>query len=148
MITKILVAIDGTDSGNRALDFGLDLAEKYSASVKILNVLNTPPVYSASTDAMTISADTALLVKDLRKVHESILERALERAVNFKPHVQVKTELREGNPPDQIVLTAIEEGFDVIVIGQGDQSKARKFFLGSTSQRVANAAQCTVLIVK
>ncbi len=147
MITKILVAVDGTDSGNRALDFGLDLAEKYSASVMILNVLDAP-VYAPSSDSMALSADTALLVKDLRKVHESMLARALERAANFKPNVLVKAELREGNPSDQIVLTAAEGGFEVIVVGQGGESKARKLFLGSTSQHVVNAAHCAVLIVK
>ncbi len=147
MITKVLVAIDGSESSNRALDFGLDLAEKYNASVTVLNVVNAP-VYAPSPDPLTISPDVALLSKDLRKVHESILAKALERAASFKPNVSVRTELRDGNPSDQIVLTASEGGFEVIVVGQGGESKARKFLLGSTSQRVVNAAECAVLIVK
>lgn len=147
MVTKILIAVDGTEAGNRALDFGLDLAEKYSASVLVLNVLDTP-VYGTSTDPMALSAESALLIKDLRKVHESILAKATERAAAVKPNVAVRAELREGNPPDQIVLTAAEGGYDIIVLGHSDEGKARKLFLGSTSERVAHTARCAVLIIK
>jgi nucleotide-binding universal stress UspA family protein len=147
LISKILVAVDVTPSGNKTLDFGLDIAEKYGASVLILNVLDIP-VYSTPADAMTLSADNLVLIKDLRKVHERILTKAAELATASKPNVPVRTELREGNPSDQIVLTAAEGNFDLIVIGRGDESKARKFFLGSTSERVVQTAKCAVLIVK
>ena len=43
MIKKILVAIDGSDQANRAFDFALDLAQKYSAEVMALAVV--PPVF-------------------------------------------------------------------------------------------------------
>ena len=147
MISKILVAVDGTLSGDRALDFGLALAEKYSASVLILNVLDAP-VYSTTADPIIVVADTALLIKDLRKVHENLIAKAAEHAATVKPGLSVTTELKEGNPPDQIVLTATEGNFDIIVMGHGDEGKARKLFLGSTSERVAHIAQCAVLIVK
>ncbi|MEM1607544.1 MAG: universal stress protein [Candidatus Bathyarchaeia archaeon] len=38
MIKRILVAIDGSEHAYKALDFALDLAEKYSATVTIINV--------------------------------------------------------------------------------------------------------------
>lgn len=147
MLKKILIAVDGTDSGNRALEFGLDLAEKYSATVLLLNVLDVP-VYSVPMDQVTLPAENVLVVKDLRKVHENILEKAAEYAANLKPNVTVKTELREGKPSDQIVLTATEDEFDIVIVGQGDKSKAQKLFLGSTSEKVVHTTPCTVVIVK
>jgi nucleotide-binding universal stress UspA family protein len=42
MIKKILVAIDGSEHAEKALDFALDLAERYSAQVTILNVFQMP----------------------------------------------------------------------------------------------------------
>ena len=43
MIKKILVAIDGSDQANRAFDFAIDLAQKYSAEITALAVV--PPVF-------------------------------------------------------------------------------------------------------
>jgi nucleotide-binding universal stress UspA family protein len=38
MIRNILVAVDGSENSDRTLDFALDLAEKFNASIMILNV--------------------------------------------------------------------------------------------------------------
>ena len=38
MIKKILVTLDGSEPANKALDFALGLAEKYSAELMLLNV--------------------------------------------------------------------------------------------------------------
>jgi nucleotide-binding universal stress UspA family protein len=49
LIKKILVALDGSESADRALDFALDLAEKYSAEVVLLNVFQLVVVPMIST---------------------------------------------------------------------------------------------------
>ena len=102
MISKILVGFDGTKCSEKALDFCLDLAEKYSAEVLILNVLDLP-AYSNPEDPLTISAGITGLIKDLRTSHEGILASGLSYAVKTKPKVQVHTDLREGDPATQIV---------------------------------------------
>jgi nucleotide-binding universal stress UspA family protein len=38
LITKILVGVDGSKNSEKALDYALELAEKFSASILILNV--------------------------------------------------------------------------------------------------------------
>jgi nucleotide-binding universal stress UspA family protein len=50
-----LVAVDESENSDRALDFGLDLAEKYGAAVRVLDVSESsamgdvqlePPIFS------------------------------------------------------------------------------------------------------
>ncbi len=147
LITKVLVAIDGSHCSERALDFALDLAEKYTASLLVMNVLQMP-VYGSPDDPMSVSAGTVSLTKDLRKVHEDLLAKAVEKATSAKPNLKVTTALREGNPPTQIVNTAAEGGYEVVVLGHSGQGRFREFFLGSTSERVAHLARCVVIIVK
>jgi nucleotide-binding universal stress UspA family protein len=147
LITKILVAIDGSECSERALDFALDLAEKYSASLLIMNVLQMP-VYGSPEEPMAVSAGTVTFAKDLREVHEGLLAKAAERAASAKPNVQVITALREGNPPAQIVAAATEGSFDVVVLGHSGQGRFREWLLGSTTERVAHLARCVVIIVK
>ncbi len=38
LIRNILVAVDGSENSDRALDFALDIAEKFSSTLLILNV--------------------------------------------------------------------------------------------------------------
>ncbi len=147
MISKILVGYDGTDCANRALDFGLELAEKFSASVLILNVMELP-VYGSPDDPLAVSAGMAGFVKDLRSTHEATLAKAAEKAAKAKPNVVVAAELREGDPSGQIVAAAAEGGFDVVVVGHGSEGRLRELFLGGTSERVAHQARCAVVIVK
>ncbi len=147
MISKVLVAVDGSECASRALDFALDVAEKFSASLTILNVLELP-IYSIPEEPLSVSPGMVGFANDLRKVHETILSKAAEKAATLKPNVKATTELREGNPPSQIVATANEGKFDVIVLGHSGAGRLKEMFLGGTSERVAHLARCAVLIVK
>lgn len=147
MVSKILVGYDGTPSSDRALEFGLDLAEKYSASISILNVVELP-VFGNSGDPIAVSAGVAGFIKDLRGAHEFILTKAKEKAAILKPNIVAMTTLKEGNPPDQIVSTAAEDGFDIVVVGHGGEGRLTEMFLGGVSERVAHMARCTVVIAR
>ena len=147
MINKILVAYDGTDCADRALLLGLDVAEKYSASMQILNVVELP-VFGSPQDPIPASVNMAGFVKELRESHQAILAKAKEKAAQAKPNINVVTELREGDPPAQIVAAATEYAVDLIVMGHGGTGRLRELFLGGVSERVAHMARCAVLIVK
>jgi nucleotide-binding universal stress UspA family protein len=159
LITKILVGVDGSKNSEKALDNALDLAEKFSASILILNVFQPPPelgynvamqfpVTGLPQDTISNPSNLSVFIQDLRKVHEEILSNAAERAIKLKPMLKITTELREGNTPSQIIATAAEGGFDLIVLGHLGNSDIKEFLLGSTSERVVHQASCAVLIVK
>jgi nucleotide-binding universal stress UspA family protein len=161
LITKILVGVDGSKNSEKALDHALEIAEKFSASILILNVFQPPPesgykanMFSQSPasgypqDTIGDQSNMSAFIKDLRKVHEAVLSKAAERAIKLKPMIKITTELKEGNTPFQIIETAANGGFDLIVVGHMGESEIKEFLLGSTSERVVHRAKCTVLIVK
>lgn len=147
MISNVLVAIDGSECADKALTFALDLADKFSASLHIINVLELP-AFSAPEQPLATSMNMVGAVRDLREAHMEILAQAEAKAKQLKPNLQVSTELREGNPAAQIVAVANEGGFDVVALGHGGEGRLRELFLGGTSERVAHLARCAVLIVK
>jgi len=147
VIPKILVGYDGTSSAERALEFGLDFAEKFGAQVVIVNVLELP-VYGSPDDPLAVTEGLSGLIKDLRAAHEGFLSKGGEKAALLKPNLKVGTQLMEGNPADQIVEAAKEGGFDLVVVGHGGESRVREMFLGGTSELVAHSASCAVLIAK
>jgi nucleotide-binding universal stress UspA family protein len=152
LIKKILVALDGSQPANRAFDFALDLAEKYSAKILLLSVI--PPikmptaVYTAS--GMQPLAPIAMdkYLEESQARHKKMLSEALKKAKKTKPKSKVSTKLAEGRPPDEIVKTAKEGNYDIIVIGSRGLGGIKEFLLGSVSDRVADEAACPVLIVK
>lgn len=147
MIKKILVAIDGSEHAYKALDFALDLAEKYSATVTIINVFQAP-IVGFLDEPFAYPIVLADFTKEVKALHEKILSKALKRANELKPNLKISTMLKEGRPADKIVETAEEGNFDLIVMGQRGLGKVKEFFLGSVSDRVADEAHCPVLIVK
>jgi nucleotide-binding universal stress UspA family protein len=148
LIKKVLVAVDGSENALRALGFALDLAEKYAASVLILNVFQLPAVSTSPNDPLVYSSSRAAFIKDLQKVHEETLAKAVDEAKRLKPDLEIAAELRTGEPAAQIVEAAKEGSFDVIVVGHRGLSRLSEVFLGGVSERIAHLASCAVLIVK
>jgi len=159
LITKILVGVDNSENSEKALNYALEIADKFSASVLILNVFQPPPefeyqsnmlqqpsAFGSPQEQMGNQSNMASFVKDLRKVHEAVLSKATERATKLKPNLTISAELKEGAASSQIVETAVNGQFDLIVIGHRGDSKIKELFLGSTSEKVVHTAKCPVLI--
>ena len=152
MIKKILVALDGSEPAGKALDFALNLAEKYSAEILLLSAFQpvivpmTSPQITAVPHIPPVAVGT--YSKELKAIHEKVLSEALKKAKKIKPNLEISTKLVEGRPSEKIVETAKEGNFDIIVMGSRGLGGIKAFFLGSVSDRVADEATCPVLIVK
>jgi nucleotide-binding universal stress UspA family protein len=156
LINRILVPVDGSEHADRALDYALDLAEKYDATIKILNVVDTPamaryaatPTLTGATAPVAIPVWVSTYAKESKAKSEKMLSETLEKAKKIKPDLKISTKLVEGRPADQIVETAKEGNFDIIVMGSRGLGGIKEFLLGSVSDRVSEDAKCPVLIVK
>jgi nucleotide-binding universal stress UspA family protein len=152
LIRKILVPTDGSDHANRALDFALDLAEKYSAEIVLLNVVqpDVAPLILHPVEGVSAVPPVPMVthLKELKPFHEKLLSEALLKAQQAKPDLKISTLLLEGRPSDRIIAAAKEEGFDIVVMGSRGLGGLKEFFLGSVSDKVVDGATCPVLIVK
>ena len=150
IITKILVPLDGSEHSDRALNFALDLAEKYSAEIVLLSVAQpfvaTGPMFL--TQPMMPPENTVIFVNEIEAAHEKMLLEALKKAKESRPNLNISKKLVNGRPADKIVEFAKIENFDLIVMGSRGIGKIKEFFLGSVSDRVADQAHCPVLLVK
>jgi nucleotide-binding universal stress UspA family protein len=150
LIGKILVVVDGSENSNRALDFALDIAEKYGASVTVLNVRESPGMGAVPMEPTTVSGESMVMFgKDLLRLHEEILRKAVAHSKIVKPEMAVFSKLREGDPASEIVALAKEEGFDLVVVGHEGAGRVKEFFgLGGISEKVVHLAPCSVVIVR
>ena len=136
LIRNVLVAVDGSENSVRALDFGLDLAEKFGATVTVLNASESQAMGVVPLEPTTVSgASMVVFAKDLQRFHEEILVKAVAHAKEVKPNVVVSSKLREGDPALEIVAEAKDSGFDVVVVVFRGLGGVRELFWGILVRR-------------
>lgn len=141
MFSKLLVPIDGSDNSFRALDHAIFLSKKITAQITALRVMEyLPLVYVQSQRTM----DT-ILSKYLEE-SESILKKSID--IGEKKGVRIESKLRKGDAASNILNYSKKEDYDTIIMGRRGTGKLRQLVLGSTSTKVLNHSDCTVVIVK
>jgi nucleotide-binding universal stress UspA family protein len=137
MVRNILVAIDGSPLARAALDFAVDLAPRYGATLLLVHafphvsdLLGTPQ-YEHLLAARTL-------------IGQQLLEAARTQVGDAVP---VEIQLVEGPAAPAILRIAGEEGCDMIVMGSRGHGQLSGLLLGSVSSVVAQRAECPVLIV-
>jgi nucleotide-binding universal stress UspA family protein len=154
LIRKILVPIDGSKHSHKALDFALDFFKDNSVKIEILNVIpnfnvHTPYVKPAPEyEKVELPEWMKEYIEKINANHEKVVSEALKKVREKKPNLKVSARLAEGRPAEKIVEISKEENFDLIVIGSKGLGGVKKFFLGGVTDRVADEAECPVLIVK
>jgi len=152
MIEKMIVALDGSESARKALNFALDIAEDCSASVLLVSIvppLIIPTFVEPPADGFVLPPETMNeYMEETRARYEEVLSQALKEIKENRPNIEVSTRLVEGRPTDQIVKIAEEEGPDILVVGSRGLSGIEELFLGSVSEGVVHKAPCPVLVVK
>ncbi|MCJ7634217.1 universal stress protein [Candidatus Bathyarchaeota archaeon] len=149
MITRILVPLDGSKHADKALDWAIDLAEKYGASIELLTVI--PLLETFATGIYSRRGKLPFFgptPEEMRERAENMLKETFYRAKRSNPNLEISTLVLDGRPSDRIVDTAKEGDFDLIVMESRGLGGAKEFFLGSVADRVACEAKTTVVIVK
>jgi nucleotide-binding universal stress UspA family protein len=141
LISRILVPTDFSACASHALDYGVELAAKLSASLVLLHVYLPPIVY--------MPEGIWAMPQGTLNLHDQ-LERALNtlaaqtRKTSSRP---VETALVEGDPAKQIAEAAVAQHCDLIVIGTHGRSGLGHLVLGSVAEKVVQRASCPVLTV-
>ncbi|WP_224333722.1 universal stress protein [Haloprofundus halobius] len=139
MYDTILVATDGSDPSEAAVDRALDLAKQYGATLHVLSVVDTR-VYT-DVDVRTEPVFDALDER-AREIVAPVAETA------SAADVPVVTDVVHGSPASGIVDYATEHDVDVIVVGTHGRRGVRRMLLGSVAERVVRNSPIPVLTVR
>ena len=146
MISKILVAMDGSESSVRAYEYASFLAKKCDATFLIVNINDTFERISRN-------------IKEFREIAKQIEEEGgtavtIQVLEDYQSRAKdsgikdVKIIRREGNAAAEILLIADEEKVDAIVIGSTGMNTVKEFLLGGVSHKVIHHAKCLVTLVR
>lgn len=140
-IQSIMVAADGSDSSNRAIDVAAELAKTEGARLTIATVATPSPAavrreFQRIEGNMTDPAETA---------GQGILADACQRAGWVG--VKAKSILLWGDPAEALVNAIVDEKIDAIVMGRRGRGQLAGLLLGSVSQKLVSLSPCMVTIV-
>ncbi len=174
MFQSIVVGFDGSAHAARALRIGAEISAQANGSLGILYVIEpghvTVPdeirkmgeiehvIDPAPNMLVNLENAPATMLSSMAQASADT-ERALYQYADFLVR-QAESNARElgadqvdgksamGNPAEQIVEYARERKADLIITGSRGFGKFKTMLLGSTSQQVAQLAECSCLTVK
>jgi nucleotide-binding universal stress UspA family protein len=143
----ILVATDGSDDSDAAVEAALDLAHDTNGKLLVLSVV--PEGEGAAEDGDGADADAEPPARDedeevieANDLTNDVVDHAVEWGIEATPLVW------EGEPADAILAAAESEGADVIVIGSSGKSGVGRMLMGSVSDDVIRRAPVPVMVVR
>jgi nucleotide-binding universal stress UspA family protein len=137
--TNVLVAVDGSEGGEKALDCALSICQSVGARLTALAVEGKLPAYAASLGEV----DDVKREKD--DFFGTVLAAAAEQAT--ARGVEASTDLVPGHAAEVITHYARAHGHDLIVLGHRGHFLG-DYLLGSTADRVTHHAHCPVMVVR
>mgnify|MGYP003364930691 CR=1 FL=1 len=140
MYKKILVAIDGSESGYNALKAAIDLAKQFNSELYLVSVVNTENL------PMNVGVSYAPgLVSDLEHNANRDLEKGKDivRAAGLT----CQSKLLNGEPREQLVKFPKDNQIDLIVMGKTGTSPFTRVFVGSVTRYVSEHSEINILIV-
>lgn len=140
MYKKILVPVDGSEGGWKALAAAKEVAEAGKSELVVMTVVQV----FAGASIMPIPVESGKINEELSNIANDILAQAKEKVGGVKAEFVAAP----GRPSKVIVDTAKKSGADLVVIGSRGLSGLAEFFLGSVSSEVAQLSPVSVLIVK
>jgi len=144
-VKQILVATDGSEGSDRAVDFAANLAKTYGATLLIINIRGGYGLPVALLRQFS-NADGAWLGELLTSMSAEVLKSARDRALKIGAPTIV-LESREGKIAQSIIDFAKEKHADVIVVGKQGSGRVADILLGSVPQKLLSLAACVMVVV-
>ncbi len=141
--SRILVPVDLSEGSWGLIDYALQLARPFNASIDIINVWE-PPQYVAPDllvaapgwNAQSLEA----MAMDTAKRDLDALVRKIEN-----PPVPIKYRVEVGEPASTVIHAAEHGKYDLIVMGTHGRRGLPRLLMGSVAQKVVARAHCPVV---
>lgn len=138
MVNLVVVGVDGSENGARALRWAAELVAQTGGRLVVVHVFEPlahlgelePPIDFAAMEAAA-----------RRRLGEDWCAPCATLGVDYT------TRVMEGEPADALIAAAGEEQADLIVVGSRGLSGVRKLFAGSTSTKLLHRTNRPVVVI-
>jgi CBS domain-containing protein/nucleotide-binding universal stress UspA family protein len=140
MFRRVLVAYDGSDSAQAALQVGIALAAALGSDLRSISVEEHLPRYAATLGEVEAARERI-------EAHFRALTKHARDAAAVEG-VDLDAQVRRGHEVAEILAAAREGQCDLLMVGAHGHSRIFERVIGSTALSVARLAPCSVWIVR
>lgn len=138
MVSLVVVGVDGSDNGARALRWAAEFAAQAEARLVVVHVFEPlahlgevePPVDFAAMEGAA-----------RRRLGDEWCAPCTTLGVDYTSRIV------EGDPADALIAVAVEEEADLIVVGSRGLSGFRSVLAGSTSTKLIHRSDRPVVVI-
>lgn len=148
MYRNILIATDGSDLADRAVQHGLSLVKEINAKTTIVTVTEN---WSITDIAALTEPGENDAIQRFEEFQASEAKKILTEAESRANGVGVACEtihVRDRHPAEGIIKTANSKNVDLIVMASHGRRGIKKLLLGSVANEVVSRASVPVLIYR
>ncbi len=159
-IKKILYASDLSDTAHHAVRYACSIGNSFGATVTLLHVISDV-IDALSREAGIDLADhmgkkawADFHINGIEKAKETIYQciretsRNVSKEIPYCPLTEDNVIVQIGNPVKQIVATAQEGNFDLIIMGIHGHGKMEERIIGSTASDVIRLSYVPVTVIR
>jgi nucleotide-binding universal stress UspA family protein len=141
-LLNILVPLDFSEASLNSLETAIALAKQQHAKITLMNVVDSSLMFAFKGVAYISEKTIDSMVDVSSRMLDPLLARLKE-----EHQLECSSEIKVGLVPQAIINTAYHIDADLIIMGTHGVSGIRKFFMGSTAQKVIKISNCPVLTV-
>ena len=141
-LKTILVPTDFSECSEEALQYGLELARRFDASLHLLHVVHDPVAQPWAAEGFSVP------VFEVVEQWQKQAQERLRAAVPDADRGRVTIASVVATPYAEILAYASAHEVDLIVMGTHGRGGVTHMLLGSIAERVVRRAPCPVLTVR
>lgn len=145
-IERILVPVDFSPCSRLALQYGIDMAQRFGASLTTLHVYE-PPHYVGDVMVQLPEKSSVTVHEYVRRQSAQLLDELIDTTAGLDD-VAFDRRLVSGVPHIAIVDAARDMKADLVIMGTHGRSGLSHLLMGSVVEKVLRQAPCPVLVVR
>lgn len=139
---RILVATDGSEHAERALQWAVDLVRQCGAELHVVTVIPVPAPVLGTPGAVVYDQYLQAAGEEADRLLASVREKLRAGGIAAQVHRTV------GRPSQGILETGDKLDADLIVVGRRGLGRLEGILLGSVSSEVVHLARRPVVVVR
>lgn len=143
---RIVVGVDGSPPGNRALQWAGAEAKLRRATLEAVCAYHVPPSWFGAGDGVSTVLAVPVAVDELEHHARAVLERSVDEVLGNDPTTEVRKTVVMGEPAD--VLIEASKDADLLVVGNRGHRDLSGVLLGSVGMYCVHHAACPVVVVR
>ena len=143
MSSVLMVGVDGSKCGERAVEFAARRAKNSGARLYITYIIEWSP-FTFST-AMENAERHQRREEEIQRAHSEIVDPIVDRLKT--EGLDVEGLVRHGHVAETLNALAKSKGVVNIILGRQGTSKLKAHVFGSVGSRLVQSAECAVTVV-